>query len=211
MTTALEGGEGSASRPGRSLPQGKTRYPLYRRLGGPQGRSAQVRKNSPPTGIRFQDRPAHSHSLYRLLYPPQCNMQPAVKYYKRMLSGYRHKVDEISAVLGSYAACSGNYLPTLRDNLSVPYSKVKNPERRWDRSVVPKLWSRITTTRCVTSLKSADLRCYKHCCDNLPFCPLVSDVSQRHVPRKGIKRRFAELDLEVEHACSYYMRTFQFC
>jgi len=26
MTTALEGGEGSASRPGRSLPPGKTRY-----------------------------------------------------------------------------------------------------------------------------------------------------------------------------------------
>jgi hypothetical protein len=48
MTTAPEGGEGLASRPGRSLPPGKTRYPLYRRLGGPQGRSGQVRKNSPP-------------------------------------------------------------------------------------------------------------------------------------------------------------------
>ena len=47
MTTALEGGEGSASRPGRSLPPGKSRYPLYRRLGGPQGRSGQVRKISP--------------------------------------------------------------------------------------------------------------------------------------------------------------------
>ena len=31
---------------------GKTRYPLYRRLGGPQGRSGQVRKISPSTGIR---------------------------------------------------------------------------------------------------------------------------------------------------------------
>jgi len=38
-------GEGSASRPGRSLPPGKTRYPLYRRLGGPK---EQVRKTSPP-------------------------------------------------------------------------------------------------------------------------------------------------------------------
>ena len=37
-------GERSASRPGRSLPQGKIRYPLYRRLGGPQGRSGRVRK-----------------------------------------------------------------------------------------------------------------------------------------------------------------------
>jgi len=51
LTTALEGGEGSASRPGRSLPPGKTRYPLYRRLGGPQGRSGQVRKISPPPGF----------------------------------------------------------------------------------------------------------------------------------------------------------------
>ena len=40
-------GEGSASRPGRSLTPEKTRYPLYRRLGGPQGRSGQVRKISP--------------------------------------------------------------------------------------------------------------------------------------------------------------------
>ena len=44
-------GEGSASRPGRSLPSGKTRYPLYRRLGGPQDRSGQVRKISPPPGF----------------------------------------------------------------------------------------------------------------------------------------------------------------
>ena len=51
MTTALEGGEGSASGPGRSFPPGKTRYPLYRRLCGPQGRSGQVRKNSPPPGF----------------------------------------------------------------------------------------------------------------------------------------------------------------
>ena len=44
-------GEGSASRPGRSLPPGKARYPLYRRLGGPQGLSGQVRKISPPPGF----------------------------------------------------------------------------------------------------------------------------------------------------------------
>ena len=52
MTTALEGGEGSASRPGRYLPPGMTRYPLYSRPGGPQGRSGQVRKNvAPPPGF----------------------------------------------------------------------------------------------------------------------------------------------------------------
>ena len=47
QTSALEGGEGSASRPGSTLLPGKTRYPLYRRLGGPQGRSGQMRKISP--------------------------------------------------------------------------------------------------------------------------------------------------------------------
>ena len=51
MTTAIEGGEGSASRPCRSLPPGNTRYPLYRSLGGPQDRSGQVRKISPPPGF----------------------------------------------------------------------------------------------------------------------------------------------------------------
>jgi hypothetical protein len=51
------------------LPPGMTRYPLYRRLGRPQGRSVQVRKISPPTGIRSPYRPARSESLYRLSYP----------------------------------------------------------------------------------------------------------------------------------------------
>jgi hypothetical protein len=52
-----------------ALPQGKTRYPLYRGLGGPQGRSGRVRKISLPTGIRSPDGPARSESMYRLSYP----------------------------------------------------------------------------------------------------------------------------------------------
>jgi hypothetical protein len=47
---------------------GKTRYPSYRRLGGPQGRSGRA-ENLAPTGIRSPDRPAHSQLLYRLGYP----------------------------------------------------------------------------------------------------------------------------------------------
>ena len=46
MTAALEGGEWSAARPGRTLPPGKTRYPFYRRLGGPQGRSGRADQQS---------------------------------------------------------------------------------------------------------------------------------------------------------------------
>jgi len=51
MTAALEGGEWSAARHGRTLPPGKTRYPLYRRLGGPQGWSGRA-ENLVPTEIR---------------------------------------------------------------------------------------------------------------------------------------------------------------
>ena len=51
MTTGLKGGEGSTLRFGRSLTPGKTRYPLYRKLDGPQDRSGQVRKISPPAGF----------------------------------------------------------------------------------------------------------------------------------------------------------------
>ena len=51
MTAALEGGKWSAACLGRTLPPAKTRYPFYRRLGGPQGRSGRA-KNLVPTGIR---------------------------------------------------------------------------------------------------------------------------------------------------------------
>ena len=51
MTAALEGSEWSAARPDRTLPPGKTPYPFYRRLGGPQGRSGRA-ENLVPTGIR---------------------------------------------------------------------------------------------------------------------------------------------------------------
>jgi len=46
-----------------ALPPGKTRYPLYRRLGGPHSRSGRVRKISPLTEIRSPDRPDRSNQL----------------------------------------------------------------------------------------------------------------------------------------------------
>ena len=45
-------------------PPGETRYPSYRRLGGLEGRSGRMRKNSLPTAIRSLDCPARSESLY---------------------------------------------------------------------------------------------------------------------------------------------------
>ena len=47
LTLALDGVGGQRRAPA-TLPPGKTRYTLYRKLGGPQDRSGRVRKISPP-------------------------------------------------------------------------------------------------------------------------------------------------------------------
>jgi hypothetical protein len=50
LTSALDG-VGGQRHAQAALPPGKARYPLYRRLGGPQGRSGRVRKMSTPPGF----------------------------------------------------------------------------------------------------------------------------------------------------------------
>jgi len=109
MTAALEGGEWSAARPGRTLPPGKTRYPLYRRLGGPQGRSGQA-KNLVPTGIRSPDRPdrssvatptelpgpqTHIYNWIFVLFPVSCT-------FRRSLC---HPHEELLLVLQTTLCC----------------------------------------------------------------------------------------------------------
>jgi hypothetical protein len=49
LTSALDGG--GQLHVLAVLPPGNTQYQLYRRLGGPQGRSGRVRKISPPPGF----------------------------------------------------------------------------------------------------------------------------------------------------------------
>jgi hypothetical protein len=73
-----------------ALPPGKTRYPLYRRLGGPQGRSGRVQKISSHWGS-IPEHPARSESLYRLSYPG-----PISRY--------------ITIIKHIYELCSGNHI-----------------------------------------------------------------------------------------------------
>ena len=80
MTAALEGGEWSAARSGRTLPPGKTRYPFYRRLGGPQGRSGRA-ENLVPTGILSRTVQPVAQSLYRLSYRAHNTMSVVLAYY----------------------------------------------------------------------------------------------------------------------------------
>jgi hypothetical protein len=51
INLVLDGGGWSSSRPCRFTPGKGTLYPLYRRLGGPQGQSGWVQKISPPPGF----------------------------------------------------------------------------------------------------------------------------------------------------------------
>jgi len=50
LTSTLDGVGGQRHDPA-ALPPGKTRYPTYRKLGGPQCSSERVRKPSPPPGF----------------------------------------------------------------------------------------------------------------------------------------------------------------
>ena len=42
------------------------------------------------------------------------------------ISGFRRDVNEIYALLGYYAAHTGNSVPTFRDNISISFLRVKN-------------------------------------------------------------------------------------
>ena len=71
MTTALEGGERSASHLGRFLPWERPGTHCTGGWMGPRGGLDRYEKSRPPTGIRSPDHPVRSQSLYRLRYPAQ--------------------------------------------------------------------------------------------------------------------------------------------
>jgi len=52
------------------------------------------------------------------------------KYRSTLSSTLALDWSENCALLGYYAACSGNSLPTFRDSISVPPSRVEYPKRK---------------------------------------------------------------------------------
>jgi hypothetical protein len=50
-----------------------------------------------------------------------------------VISGFRRDADEISALLRYYAASADDPLPTFRDNVSVPSSRVKASKKKRKR------------------------------------------------------------------------------
>jgi hypothetical protein len=86
-TSVLKGMGGQYHAPA-ALSPGKTRYPLYRRLGGLQGRSGRMR-NISPNGTRSPDHPALSQSPYRLSYPGPVLVRTLINWIKnRKLDAY---------------------------------------------------------------------------------------------------------------------------
>jgi hypothetical protein len=79
-------------------------------------------------------------------------------------SGFEIQVfwDEICALLGYYAASNDNLLPTFRDNVSVPSSRIKKSYWiSWPLKMVPIRYPETsvknTIWRCIIPQKSADL------------------------------------------------------
>jgi hypothetical protein len=108
MNMALEGGERSASRPGRFLPPGKTRYPLYRRLGEPQGWSGQVRKILPPPGFDLRTiQPVASHYTDYVTLP-----KSETKKHLNMCKIIHIQTD--NAISSSWYNTAENWVTTLK-------------------------------------------------------------------------------------------------
>jgi hypothetical protein len=114
----------SASSPGHTLTPGKTRYPLYRRLGGSQGRSGQVRKISPPQG--FDPRTVQPvGSRYT-----SCATRPTgriITSYKKGTCSYLSRKTSYSLTLSWYSSVTlGKYhssasnLATISFYISIP-------------------------------------------------------------------------------------------
>jgi len=72
MTAALEGGEWSAARPGRTLPLGKDPVPILQEAGWAPG-PVWTGGKSRPHWDSIPDRPARSQSPYQLSYPAHYN------------------------------------------------------------------------------------------------------------------------------------------
>ena len=88
LTSALYRSGWLTTRPGRFTPQKDTRYPLCRRLGGPQSPCAE---DLALTGIRSPECPARGESLYRLSYPGPTSV--CVLYF--ILSPFEPDVPEV--------------------------------------------------------------------------------------------------------------------
>jgi len=121
MTAALERGEWSVARPGRILSPGKNRYPFYRRLGGPRGRSGRA-ENLVPPGFDHRTVQPVAQSLCRLSHPAHIYPHTHTHTHTHTLKIYRWILLRTRYILGE--SCGENRLRFVFNELfskSVPY------------------------------------------------------------------------------------------
>ena len=68
------------------------------------------------------------HFVFNFIHLPKAQKMVKQLHLTCVISDFRLEVAEKSALLGYYLASGGNLSPTFRDNLSVPFSVVKNPK-----------------------------------------------------------------------------------
>jgi len=84
-----------------------------------------------------------------------------------MTSGFFHNKDENCVLLGYYIVSSGNFLQTFWDNLSVPYSRVKNPSAaKWMRTAL--FWVIMPLKIGLTGCPKTSVRKYQSSLHNNP-------------------------------------------
>jgi hypothetical protein len=80
----------------------------------PSGQSTQQHRSK-----SHADRQEVTNHIGQITYRPSvCNFS------------VRHRVNEIAVLLGCYAAWIGGWFPTFRDNLSVPFARVKQSGKK---------------------------------------------------------------------------------
>ena len=86
-----------------ALPPGKNRYPLYRGLGGPQGRSGRVRKISPPPGFDHRTVQPVANRYTDCAIPA-----PALKINNIKIDSHLHLMNTIGSELRKFAKNSSD-------------------------------------------------------------------------------------------------------
>ena len=78
-----------------------------------------------------------------------CHTRPVKHSALGMISGFRRGVNQICSRLGFYATYNGSFIPTFRDSLSVPSSRVQQSFFLDCLTFVPKRRYETTILRCV--------------------------------------------------------------
>jgi len=114
LTSALDGVGGQSHAPA-ALPPGKTRYPLCRRLGGPQGRSGQVGKISPPTGFRSRSGPDDMEKIFCFSpgFEPRIVKPLTESFHRLSLLGFKKLKQSVCVIIFVQSFVNGAEIPNI--------------------------------------------------------------------------------------------------